>query len=159
QVPVVQRSFASGEPATRRSSPGREAGSEDAISAPRRRPSQVLVMSAPRLQRKCDCHSPAGISGPCEGCEAKPSRYQAKIAIGNAGDTCEQQADQIADQVLAQPPHSPPSGVNSRIVDISRPSTQQLEAAPPSVDSAVARPGGPLAPALRRDMEQRFGYD
>jgi len=34
-----------------------------------------------------------------------------------------------------------------------------MDAAPPTVDQALARPGRPLDSALRRDMEQRFGYD
>ena len=34
-----------------------------------------------------------------------------------------------------------------------------MEAAPASVDQALASPGRPLEPALRQDMEQRFGYD
>ena len=34
-----------------------------------------------------------------------------------------------------------------------------MDAAPASVDQALASPGRPLEPALRQDMEQRFGHD
>jgi Domain of unknown function (DUF4157) len=34
-----------------------------------------------------------------------------------------------------------------------------VDAAPASVDQALASPGRPLEPALRQDMEQGFGYD
>src|SRR2546423_13678847 len=34
-----------------------------------------------------------------------------------------------------------------------------MDGAPASVDRALASPGRPLEPALRQDMEQRFGYD
>ena len=34
-----------------------------------------------------------------------------------------------------------------------------MDAAPASVDQVLASPGRPLEPALRQDMEQRFGHD
>ena len=34
-----------------------------------------------------------------------------------------------------------------------------MDAAPASVDHVLASPGRPLEPALRQDMEQRFGHD
>lgn len=34
-----------------------------------------------------------------------------------------------------------------------------MDAAPASVDQALASPGRPLEPELRQDMEQCFGYD
>ena len=38
-------------------------------------------------------------------------------------------------------------------------SNGQADAAPSSVDRTLASPGRPLEPALRQDMEQRFGHD
>ena len=36
---------------------------------------------------------------------------------------------------------------------------ERMDAAPASVDRALASPGRPLQPALQQDMQQRFGYD
>ena len=84
---------------------------------------------------------------------------QAKLAIDQPGDAYEQEADRIADEVLATPPHPAVSGGPPRIQRFAGQPTGQMEAAPASVDQALASPGSPLEPALRQDMEQRFGYD
>ena len=61
---------------------------------------------------------------------------------------------------MSRAPHSAVSGSPPRIQRLAGQSTGQAEeAAPASVDRAVASPGRPLEPALRQDMEQRFGYD
>jgi hypothetical protein len=53
------------------------------------------------LQRKCACGSPAAsLTGECEECKGK-GRLQAKLTIGARDDPLEQEADRIADQVLA----------------------------------------------------------
>lgn len=110
------------------------------------------------LQRKCACGGAAGVTGECEGCRKKRLGLQAKLKVNEPGDSYEQEADRVADQVLAAPAHSAVSGAPLRIQRVSA-STGQLDAAPASVDAALASPGRSLDPAPRLDMEQRFGHD
>jgi hypothetical protein len=84
---------------------------------------------------------------------------QTKLAINKPGDEYEQEADRIADQVMAAPiPHSV-GNTPPHIQRFAGQPTGQTEAAPASVDQALASPGKPLEPTLKQDMEQRFGYD
>lgn len=57
------------------------------------------------------------------------------------------------------PAHSAVSGAPPRIQRFSGQSSGQADAAPASVDHALANSGRPLEQALRQDMEQRFGHD
>jgi hypothetical protein len=84
---------------------------------------------------------------------------QTKLAINQPGDEYEQEADRVADQVLAAPAHPPVSGALPCIQRFSGQSNGQTEAVPTSVDNTLASPGRHLEPALRQDMEQRFGHD
>jgi hypothetical protein len=119
------------------------------------RPSQSGI-----LQRKCACGGTAGMSGECEEC-SKQQRLglQTKLTVNEPGDIYEQEADRIAEQVMAMPAHPTVSGAPPRIQRFAGQSHGQMEAAPASVDQVLASPGRPLEPALRRDMEQRFGHD
>jgi len=84
---------------------------------------------------------------------------QNKLAIGEPGDEYEQEADRLADQVLAAPSHA---GVSRSIPRIHRFAGQpvgQTETAPASVSNVLVSSGRPLDLPLRQDMEQRFGYD
>jgi len=100
------------------------------------------------------------MSGGCEECGKKrPLGLQTKLKINEPGDAYEQEADRIADQVMAAPAEHEVGGAPLRIQRFSGPSNGQVAAAPASVDHALASPGRPLYPALRQDMEQRFGYD
>ena len=112
------------------------------------------------LQRKCACGNHTLAGGECEEC-SKKKRFglQTKLKVNEPGDIYEQEADRIADQVMATPAHSAVSGAPPRIQRFSGQSTGQMDAAPASVDQALASPGRPLEPALRQDMEQRFGHD
>ena len=114
-----------------------------------------------QLQRRCACNGAAGVSGECEECRKKKQLgLQAKLQISEAGDIYEREADRVADQVMSISPHSAVTGSPPRIQRLAGQSTGQAEeAAPASVDRAVASPGRPLESALRQDMEQRFGYD
>ena len=119
------------------------------------RPSQSGI-----LQRKCACGGAAGMSGECEECSKKKRLgLQTKLKVNEPGDIYEQEADRIADQVMATPAHPAVSGAPPRIQRFSGQSNGQMDAAPASVDQALASPGRPLEPALRQDMEQRFGHD
>ena len=111
------------------------------------------------LQRQCACGSPtSSLTGECEECKSKKS-LQAKLTIGASNDPLEQEADRVADQVLAAPLNSAVSAVPPRIQRFTGQSTGQMDAAPVSVERTIASSGRPLESALRKDMEQRFGHD
>lgn len=84
---------------------------------------------------------------------------QAKLEVNEPGDIYEQEADLIADQLMAMPMHQAISGAPPRIQRFSGQSNGQIDVAPTSVDYALASSGRPLELALRKDMEQRFGHD
>jgi hypothetical protein len=84
---------------------------------------------------------------------------QAKLTIGASNDPLEQEADRVADQVLAAPLNSAVSGAPPRIQRHTERSTGLADTTPASVDRVLASSGRPLEPVLRQDMEQRFGYD
>lgn len=122
----------------------------------------ALTQSSPfsgrLLQRKCACgagKSPLGET--CEDCETKG--LQRKIAVGASNDPLEAEADRIADQVLQR---NPASGIGSSPLSIRRATSVSAAgamSAPASVQRAISTGGRPLDPALRRDMEGRFGHD
>jgi len=64
-----------------------------------------------------------------------------------------------AEPVLAAPVHPDVIGAPPSIQRYTGQATEGKENAPASVDRVLANPGSPLEPALRQDMEQRFGYD
>ncbi len=134
------------------------------------------------LQRKCACGGTPGPSGECAECEKKRMNLQRKandqnalgagvsvsrlpvmqrkLTIGASNDPLEQEADRIADQVLAAPANPAVSGAPPHIQRFTgQASAPTGTAAPASVDRVLASPGSPLGPALRQDMEQRFGHD
>jgi outer membrane protein OmpA-like peptidoglycan-associated protein len=83
---------------------------------------------------------------------------QTKLAINKPGDEYEQEADRVADQVLAAPAHSTVSGASPRIQRYAGQATEGTTA-PASVDRVLAGSGRSLDSAFRQDMEQRFGHD
>ncbi len=111
------------------------------------------------LQRKCACGGSASssLSGECGECNKK--RLQKKLSIGASNDPLEQEADRIADQVLAAPAHSTVSGIPARIQRYTGQSSGQADTAPDSVDRVLAGSGRPLDTVLQQDMGQRFGHD
>jgi hypothetical protein len=84
---------------------------------------------------------------------------QTKLAINQAGDEYEQEANRVAEQVLAKPVHPGVSSARPRIQRYTGQANGQADTAPASVDHVLASPGRPLEPALQHDMEQRFGHD
>jgi hypothetical protein len=84
---------------------------------------------------------------------------QRKLAIGASNDPLEKEADRVADQVMATPALTGISDAPPQIQRYSGQLTGQMDAAPASVDQALASPGRALAPLLRQDMESRFGHD
>jgi len=116
------------------------------------------LMTTGVLQRKCaSCSNHTMAGSQCQECGKK--RLQTKLQVNEPGDVYEQEADRIADQVMAAPAHHAVSGAPPRIQRFSGQSNGQMDAAPASVDQALVSPGRPLEPALRQDMGQRFGYD
>lgn len=87
------------------------------------------------------------------------TRLQAKLAIGASNDPLEQEADRVADQVMAAPAHSNVGNAPPRIQRFTDQPAGQTDMAPASVDRVLTSSGRPLEPALRQDMEQRSGYD
>jgi hypothetical protein len=126
------------------------------------------------LQRKCDCGNHTVAGGECQECGKKKNTLQLKftnqsakrapimqrkLTIGASNDPLEREADRIADQVLAASPHSAVSGAPPRIQRYAGRAAEGTDTAPASVDRVLTSSGRPLEPALRQDMEQRFGYD
>ena len=101
-----------------------------------------------------------GQAGECAECSKKKMvGLQTKLKVNEPGDVYEREADRIADQVMATPADPSVSGAPPHIQRFSGQSNGHMDVAPASVDQALASPGRPLEPALRQDMEQRFGHD
>ncbi|MFO0699075.1 MAG: DUF4157 domain-containing protein [Nitrospira sp.] len=83
---------------------------------------------------------------------------QRKLVIGASNDPLEQEADRIADQVMAGPILSHINAVSPRIQRFTGHTTGKADA-PASVDRVLASSGRPLESELQHDMGQRFGYD
>ena len=111
------------------------------------------------LQRKCVCGNHTVAGGECAECAKKRSGLQRKLTIGASNDPLEQEADRIADQVMAAPRHSAVGGAPPHTQPFPGQSTRHMAPAPASVDQVLASPGRPLDTALRQDMEQHFGHD
>lgn len=84
---------------------------------------------------------------------------QATLTIGESNDPLEREADRVADHVLVAPISPAVSVAPPRIQRYMGQATPGADTAPASVDQALASPGRPLDPALRQDMEQRFGHN
>ena len=116
------------------------------------------------LQRHVRPGSPAAgasnMTGECEEYrKGKTVGLQTKLRINEPGDAYEQEADRVAEQLLAKPAHPDVSSAPPRIQRYPGQSSAHMGAAPASVDRALGNPGWPLEPVLRQDMEQRFGHD
>lgn len=110
------------------------------------------------LQRKCaSCGNHTMAGSECRACGKK--RLQMKLQVNNPGDIYEQEADRIADQVMALSAHHAVSGASLRIQRLSGQQNGKMDEAPASVHHALVSPGRSLEPAFRQDMELRFGYD
>lgn len=112
------------------------------------------------VQAKCNCGSNAKFSGECDSCRTQDfTGFQRKLSIGAANDVYEQEADRVADQVMANSV-SPDIGMAPpRIQRFKEQSGQQQNSVPESVERTLASAGQPMEPVLRQDMEQRFAQD
>ncbi len=131
------------------------AGRQQATSLPAR---AYVPVSLGFLQRKCSCGNHT-MTGECAECSNERSGQQTKLRIGEAGDIYEQEADRIADQVMATPAHSAVTSSPPRVQRYAGRSAARQDAALDSVGYVLSSPGRQLEPALRQDMEQRFGND
>lgn len=111
------------------------------------------------LQRKCACGATPSspFATECSACQTR--RLQRKLEIGASNDPLEQQADQIADQVMSAPAGRIGASDAPRIQRASGPSSARAGVAPASVDRVLTGPGRSLEPGLQQDMGHRFGYD
>jgi Domain of unknown function (DUF4157) len=111
------------------------------------------------LQRQCACGTHVTPGGECVECGKNKSGLQRRLAIGAINDPLEQEADRVADQVLAAPAHPAVSGAPPRIQRYAGQAFGGMDTAPTSVDRVLASSGKSLDPALRQNMERRFGQD
>ena len=88
-----------------------------------------------------------------------PARIQPKLIVNTPGDIYEQEADRVAEQVMATPAHPGVSGALPHNQRYAGQASVGTDTAPASVDRVLASSGRPLDPAVRQDMEQRFGHD
>lgn len=89
-----------------------------------------------------------------------PVRIQTKLAVNKTGDTYEQEADRISEQVMNI--HEPQLRHDSHIqLQTKRVHTNDTEQtiAPPLVDAVLQSSGQPLDASTRQFMESRFAHD
>lgn len=110
------------------------------------------------VQRKCACGSSVPAGG-CAQCGSEKDDLQKKLAIGLSNDPLEREADLVADEVVNGCRQGDLSRVRVRTQRGSRAAAPQRAPVSQSVGDAIASPGVPLSPPLRRDMEARFGHD
>ncbi|HRJ53115.1 MAG TPA: DUF4157 domain-containing protein [Candidatus Thiothrix moscowensis] len=114
------------------------------------------------LQRTCpSCGNHTMVGGECSECgkNKKWKGLQAKLTIGEPDDVYEREADRVADQVMAMQTPVAPRSSPLQIQRFTGHSGGEGMDVPPSVARVLASPGRPLEPAIRTDMEQRFGHD
>lgn len=106
-----------------------------------------------------------------------PVTIQPKLAINTSGDSYEQEADHVAEQVMhisvpqlqracacggsCSGCQTKQTGQEHQPLQTKRVGSSDAgqSAAPPIVHEALASPGQPLDPAIRAFMEPRFGHD
>lgn len=112
------------------------------------------------IQRKCSCGSASRLSGNCESCnKEKLVGLQPKLSIGALNDKYEQDADRIADQVMSIQGNTHIESGPLRIQRYSHSGNKRSGDVPDSVNEILSNPGRPLDQDIKKDMEERFGYD
>lgn len=123
--------------------------------APRRAPA-----ARPTVQRTaCAC------GGGCPRCRQELP-LQAKLTVSRPGDTLEQEADRVSQQVVQMPQPALADTQEDTGLRLSRYADTSAQNSPPgaidapaSVHDALRSPAQPLDPATRSFMEPRFGHD
>lgn len=128
-------------------------------------PKSILTSFAPTvatslLQRKCGCGNHTIAGGECAQC-SKKDRFglQTELTVSGQGDIDELEADRLADEVMATPMHYSVSSALPHVQRYVEQANGPMAVGLASVDRVLASSGRPLEPALRQDMEYRFGYD
>lgn len=117
----------------------------------------------PHIQRSCSCGSSSNPSDKCASCVAgEQLGGQPKLAVGPENDIYEQEADRIAEQVVAG--DSEPAPSSGAVTQVQRhPFAEGKEMLPPgagaSAAAAVSSGGQPLSRSERAFFEPRFGHD
>src|SRR5262245_3142758 len=108
----------------------------------------------PFLQRKCTCGGASSLTEECEECSRKKIvGLQTKLRIDEPGDTHEQEADRVADQLLAHPN----VGSTSPRISLFAGQNGEKRVAPVSIDRSRAGPGR-SEPALSEDKGPCVGH-
>ena len=133
---------------------GEKSGSPHADASSRRASEHGI------LQRQCACGGAVGISGECEECSKKRRLgLQTKLKVNEPGDIYEQEADRVANKVMATSARHSVGGAPPHIQRVTGQPADKTATAAASVDQALASPGKPLETRLRQEMEQRFACD
>jgi hypothetical protein len=120
--------------------------------------SSFVPPSGALLHRKCACGNRATADGECDQCRRqKQSALQGGAKVSEPSDAHEQEAERVAEQMSAASDHH----ATSASLPIRPLADQSGEAGtlPGSAGRALSSAGSPLEPALRHDMERRFGHD
>jgi hypothetical protein len=110
------------------------------------------------VQRRCACGGTAGPGGQCADC-ARKEPVQTHLTLGSAVDPLEREADQMAHEALAGSIIAPITRSAAAIRRAAGRPGEDTGVVPSSVRRTIESPGRSLDPALRHDMERRFGHD
>jgi hypothetical protein len=111
------------------------------------------------LQRQCACGASASsLTDTCASCLGEKF-FQTKLDRAANADPFEREAERVADRVLTGSAPSIGGESTMHIQRYSGQSAARVDSIPASVANVLAGTGSPLDPALRRDMENRFGHD
>ena len=130
-----------------------------ANAAPQPQTAAAVRGSKGMLQRKCACGKQTLGGGECAECAKKKAAMQRRLTVGASNDPLEREADRVAERVMSAPLHSATLATPLRIQRFTGQPAGQAEAAPSGVEGVLAGSGKPLEPALRYDLELRFGHD
>src|SRR5438105_5230341 len=89
-----------------------------------------------------------------------PVGLQAKLTVNQPGDTYEQEADRVAEQVMRMPATATPEiQADTSLMRKESSTPQATQSAPPIVNQALSSGGQPLDVGTRTKMEPRLGRD
>jgi hypothetical protein len=121
---------------------------------------QISASNANPSMRAASC----ACGGGCARCNNRKNSsrgiLQAKLEVGAPDDAYEQEADRVADEILAAPSGN---AIRNKAAPLIQRLTSQTvgykTTAPPSVESVLSGSGKSLDIELQQDMSQRFGQD
>jgi hypothetical protein len=108
------------------------------------------------VQRRCACGGTTAHGGVCADCLRKQGEQ--RLTSTSAVDPLEGEADRVASDALAGSPGQPIGRV-SAARRRSSDETANGPAVPSSVEQTISVSGQAIDPAVRLEMEQRFGHD